>query len=197
MVMQTEKIEPRELELPLSEERSKWLMGTIRDVPDFPKEGIMFKDITTLLKDPVALTFTIDALTEKCRALKPDAIVGIESRGFILAPAIARNLGIGFVPVRKPGKLPAKTARLEYELEYGTDALEVHLDAVEPGERVVVIDDLLATGGTAKAAHDLLKDLKAKVVGLGFIIELDFLDGRKKLEQSEEALEIFSLLHVN
>lgn len=197
MVMQMEKIEPRDLKLPLSEEKSKWLLSTIRDVPDFPKEGILFKDITTLLKDPVALNFTLEALSEKCKALKPDAIVGIESRGFILAPTIAKNLGIGFIPVRKPGKLPAETTRLEYELEYGSDALEVHTDAVEPGERVVIVDDLLATGGTAKAAHDLFVGLKANVVGIGFVIELDFLNGRKKFEDSEnsEEMEIFSLLH--
>ena len=193
MVMQTEKIEPRELKLPLSEERSKWLLSTIREVPDFPKEGILFKDITTLLKDPDALNFTLSVLTEHCRSLNPDVIVGVESRGFIFAPSIAQCLGIGFVPVRKPGKLPAQTNSVEYELEYGTDTLEIHVDAVDAGQKAVVIDDLLATGGTAKATYDLLMKNKADVVGMGFIIELGFLNGREKL-QSSDNLDIFSIL---
>lgn len=192
MTMQMEKIEAKELKLPLSEERSTWLKETIRDVPDFPKEGILFKDITTLLKNPEALNFTLKALTEHCRSLNPDYIVGIESRGFILAPAIAQQLGIGFIPVRKPGKLPADTVKKEYELEYGTDTLEVHKDAVKAGDRVVIIDDLLATGGTAQASCELLEKISAKLVGIGFIIELDFLKGREKLKGD---YDIFSLLH--
>ena len=191
MVMQTEKIEAQELKLPLSEKRANWLKGTIRDVPDFPKEGILFKDITTLLKDSEALNFTLQALCEHCRSLKPDYIVGIESRGFILAPFIAQQLGIGFIPVRKPGKLPAETVKQEYELEYGVDTLEVHKDAVKPKDRVVIIDDLLATGGTAKATIDLFEAISADVVGIGFIIELEFLKGRDKLSKD---VEIFSLL---
>ena len=192
MGMQTDKIETKELKLPLNEKRAKWLSETIRDVPDFPKEGILFKDITTLLKDPDALNFTIEALTEHCRGLKPDLIVGIESRGFIFAPAIAQKLGIGFIPVRKPGKLPHTTGKKEYELEYGTDVLEIHKDAVSPGDKVVVIDDLLATGGTAKATVELLEEISATVLGLGFIIELDSLKGRDKLSTK---YDVFSLLH--
>lgn len=190
--MQTEKIEAKELKLPLSEERAKWLSETIRDVPDFPKEGILFKDITTLLKDPKALNFAISALTEKVRSLNPDLVVGVESRGFIFAPAIAQNLGLGFVPVRKPGKLPHETVKKEYELEYGTDTLEIHKDAVSAGDKVVVIDDLLATGGTAGATEELLEEINANVLGFGFIIELDSLKGREKIS---DKCEVFSLLH--
>jgi adenine phosphoribosyltransferase len=177
--------------LPITPEQSDWLKASIRDVPDFPKPGIIFKDLTPLCKDARRFRFVIECLTEKCRQLKPDFIAGIEARGFILAPTIAYELGIGFIPVRKPGKLPYKVQKLEYALEYGTDCIEIHADAMEGGKRVVVIDDLLATGGTAKAAAELIKIVGGEVVGVGFLVELAFLDGRKKLGTGSE---IFSLI---
>ena len=167
------------------------LKSLIRNVPDFPKPGILFYDITTLLADGDGLRQSIDALANPYLDQSIDVVVGIESRGFIFGTAVADRLGVGFVPVRKPGKLPSTTVRVEYELEYGTDTLEVHKDAVSAGDRVVIIDDLLATGGTAKATIDLLESISAKVVGIGFIIELAFLSGRKKLNKD---VEIFSLL---
>ncbi|HEY9681803.1 MAG TPA: adenine phosphoribosyltransferase [Oculatellaceae cyanobacterium] len=179
------------LTLPLAAEKKDWIKEAIRDVPDFPKPGIIFKDLTPLLKDVPRFKFVIEALTEKCRQLKPDYIAGIEARGFLLGPTIAYELGIGFVPIRKPGKLPYKVQKLEYALEYGTDCVEVHADAVEEGKRVVVIDDLLATGGTAEAARRLMAAVGGKVVGIGFIVELEFLSGRKKLGDDAD---IFSLI---
>jgi adenine phosphoribosyltransferase len=153
----------------------------IRDVPDFPEEGVVFKDITPVLADSVALARVVEALADPFRAERVDKVAGIEARGFILATPVADLLGAGFVPIRKPGKLHYETQREEYQLEYGTDALEVHIDATEPGERILVIDDVLATGGTAGAAARLLSSLGANVVGISVFIELTFLGGREAL----------------
>jgi adenine phosphoribosyltransferase len=153
----------------------------IREVPDFPKPGILFYDITTLLKDPAGFRKVIDKLTERVRPLNPDLVLGIEARGFIFAPALAYHLGAGFVPVRKPNKLPAPAERVSYELEYGMDTLEIHKDALKPGCRVVIADDLLATGGTALASVRLAEKLGATVAATTFVVELDFLKGRERL----------------
>jgi adenine phosphoribosyltransferase len=158
----------------------------IREVPDFPKPGILFYDITTLLKDPRALRMTVDRFVWQFEK-RVDKVVGMESRGFMFGPIVAYNLNAGFVPVRKPGKLPAPTVRQTYDLEYGSDALEMHRDAVAPGERVLIVDDLVATGGTALAAARLVEELEGEVVGLGFVIELTFLKGREKLAGYEVA----------
>lgn len=157
------------------------LKQLIREVPDFPKPGINFYDITTLLKHPQGLRRTVDALAAEFRDEQIDTVVGIEARGFIFAPALAYHLGAGFVPARKPGKLPSECASVSYDLEYGQDALEMHRDAVGQGHRVVIADDLLATGGTAKAVVDLVESLGGRVVGLAFVIELEFLPGRRRL----------------
>jgi adenine phosphoribosyltransferase len=157
------------------------LKSLIRDVPDFPKPGIVFKDITTLLNNPDGLRYTIDLMAERVGDLKADYIVGMESRGFIFGTPLAYKLGVGFVPVRKPGKLPADIHSVEYELEYGSDRLEIHQDAFHPGSRVLVIDDLIATGGTAAATAQLIQQTGSSLVGFGFIIELTFLEGRKNL----------------
>ncbi|MDJ0729768.1 MAG: adenine phosphoribosyltransferase [Crocosphaera sp.] len=159
------------------------LKGLIRDIPDFPKPGIVFRDITTLLSDAEGLRYTIDTLTEKCQAanLSPDYIVGMESRGFLFGVPLAYQLNAGFVPVRKPGKLPAAVHQVEYELEYGTDSLEIHQDALEDHHTVLIVDDLMATGGTAKATGELLEKIGCNVLGFAFIIELKALEGRKKL----------------
>ena len=162
----------------------------IRDVPDFPKAGILFKDITPLLQNPVALRFAVDRLVEFGTGKKVDMVLGAEARGFILGPAIAYGLGAGFAPARKPGKLPWQTNRAEYELEYGTDALEMHADAIHEGERVIIHDDLLATGGTALAKIELVEAAGGIVVGCAFIVELDFLHGRDRLE----GYDVFSLV---
>lgn len=169
------------------------LKKLIREVPDFPKKGILFYDITTLLKDKLGFATLIDALAEYYLPKKVDLILGMEARGFIFGPALAYRLNAGFVPVRKPGKLPAATARVDYELEYGSNALEIHKDAVEPGQRVLIVDDLLATGGTAAATIKLAKSLGAEIAGLGFVVELDFLKGREKLTP----YDVFSLLHYD
>jgi len=166
----------------LSEKVMKQL---IRDIPDFPAPGVMFRDITPVLQDPKAFKEVIDSMVECVAPMKADVIVGIESRGFVLGTPIAIQLGLGFVPVRKAGKLPADTIRAEYALEYGTNAVEIHRDAIEPGMRVAIVDDLLATGGTAKAAVELVEELGGKVVGLSFLIELEFLHGRSLLEGYE------------
>ena len=166
------------------------LKHLIREVPDFPKPGINFYDITTLLKDKEGFRQTIDALAEHYRKTPVDVVVGIEARGYFFAPAMAHALGAGFVPVRKPKKLPHIVQSIEYELEYGTDQLEIHADAIEPGQNVLIIDDVLATGGTASAVARLIELLKGKVIGLGFVIELTFLHGRNKLGQHD----VFSLL---
>jgi adenine phosphoribosyltransferase len=157
----------------------------IRDVPDFPKKGIVFKDITPLLNDRDALHYALTALAERFQGRGITKVVGIESRGYIFAPAIALALKAGFVPVRKPGKLPWKTVAEEYELEYGKDRLEIHLDSVLPGEKVLIVDDLLATGGTASAAHRLVQRLQGVVVGSGFLVELTFLEGRARLSGAD------------
>lgn len=158
------------------------LKALIREVPDFPKPGINFYDITTLLKHPQGLRRTVDAMADEFRGMQVDTVIGIEARGFIFAPALAYHMGAGFVPVRKPGKLPSECASISYDLEYGQDALQIHRDAIGEGHRVIIADDLLATGGTARAVVDLVEELGGKVVGLGFVVELEFLPGRKKLE---------------
>ena len=158
------------------------LKKMIREVPDFPKQGILFYDITTLLKDKQGFRKVIDELTEQMRPFQADVVLGIEARGFIFAPALAYNLGAGFAPVRKPNKLPAAAERISYELEYGIDTLEIHKDAVKPGMRVVIADDLLATGGTSLATVRLAEKLGAQVVGVSFVIELQALRGRERLQ---------------
>ncbi len=159
------------------------LKTLVREVPDFPKPGILFYDITTLLKDPLGLHIAVDALANCYIGRRIDCVVGIEARGFIFAPMVAYRLNAGFVPVRKPKKLPAATARASYNLEYGADSLEIHRDAISQGQEVLIIDDLLATGGTALAVAQLIESLGGKVAGLGFLIELGFLKGRDKLSK--------------
>lgn len=166
------------------------LSDLIRNIPDFPIPGIQFKDITTLLRDGPAFRRVVEVFAARYRELEVDAVVGIESRGFIFSAPIAYELGVGLVPVRKHGKLPASTFQIEYQLEYGTNRLEIHRDAFEPGARVVVVDDLLATGGTVAAACQLVEMAGAVVQEVGFVIELEFLRGREKLEQ----YPVFSLL---
>ena len=161
------------------------LNSHIRTVPDFPKPGIGFKDITTLLKNGKALRQSVDELAEKFTGKKIDKIVGIESRGFIFGTAIAYKWNIGFIPVRKAGKLPAETISQEYELEYGTDKIEIHKDAISPADKILIVDDLLATGGTAAATVELVKELGGDIQGIGFLIELTFLNGRQKLGDYE------------
>ncbi len=155
----------------------------IRDVPDFPKPGILFKDITPLLANPAALSLAVEFLTQPFRDQHIDIVVGAESRGFIFATAVARNLSAGFVPIRKPGKLPAEKLSLTYDLEYGTDTLEVHADAIKPGQRVLLLDDLLATGGTMLACCQLVERLGGNIIGISILIELAGLGGRKKLQK--------------
>lgn len=157
------------------------LKSRIRSVPDFPKPGILFYDITTLLQDPAGFRMAIDSLALPFQKSGIEIVVGIESRGFILGSAVADRIGAGFSPVRKPGKLPSKTMRASYDLEYGSDALEIHHDAVARGQRVLVVDDLLATGGTARATCDLVKQLGGEVIAVACLIELTFLNGRDKL----------------
>lgn len=166
------------------------LKELIREVPDFPKPGINFYDITTLLKDREGFRRTVDALSHHYQNAGVDLVVGIEARGYFFAPALALALGAGFIPVRKPRKLPHTVQTIEYELEYGTDQLEIHIDAVDPGQKVLIIDDVLATGGTASAVARLVELLKGEVVGLGFVIELTFLNGRNKLK----GRDVFALL---
>jgi len=167
------------------------LKKLIREVPDFPKPGILFYDITTLLKDKLGFARLIDALTEHYINCDVDLVLGIEARGFIFGPALAYRLNAGFVPVRKPKKLPADVLQWKYDLEYGQDTLEVHKDAIKSGQRVLICDDLLATGGTAKAAADMTRQLGGEICGMGFVVELDALKGREKLKD----YEVFSLLH--
>ncbi|OWY65627.1 adenine phosphoribosyltransferase [cyanobacterium TDX16] len=159
------------------------LKSLIRDIPDFPKPGILFRDITTLLRDAAGLRHAIDSLADKLdgAGLNAEYIVGIESRGFIIGAALAYKLGIGFIPVRKPGKLPSLVHSVEYELEYGMDKLEVHQDALQPGSRVLIVDDLIATGGTASATAKLVQQIGCELVGFGFIVELQDLAGRQNL----------------
>jgi adenine phosphoribosyltransferase len=165
----------------MSEARLQLLRQRIRDVPDFPKEGILFRDITPLLADVEAFRTAIQLMAEALDGESVHAVVGIESRGFMFGAALADKLGVGFVPVRKPGKLPAATYRAEYDLEYGSDAVEIHQDALSPGDRVVVVDDLIATGGTAQATADLVRQCGAKVAAFVFLIHLVALEGIEKL----------------
>jgi len=173
----------------------EYVRENVRIVPDFPKKGIMFLDITTAVKDPKSMQIMIDFLYEKFKNKNVDYIAGVESRGFIFGAALAYKLGIGFVPIRKPNKLPAKTIKESYSLEYGTDTIEMHEDAIKSGDRVVVIDDLLATGGTAVAACNLIKRVGAEVVAAAFIIELDPLKGREKIEAA--GVEVVSMLNYD
>lgn len=169
------------------------LKRLIREVPDFPKPGILFYDITTLLKDKTGFKQVIDALACHYQSAAIDTVLGIEARGFIFAPALAYALGAGFVPVRKPKKLPSICVSVSYDLEYGTDTLEIHKDAIQPGQRVLVLDDLLATGGTAAATIRLAEQLGGTVAGAGFVVELTFLNGRKKLTGHD----VFSLIQYD
>ena len=169
------------------------LKALIRTVPDFPKPGILFYDITTLLKDKQGYATLVDALAAHYIGENVDLVLGIEARGFIFGPALAYRLNAGFVPVRKPNKLPAETARVTYDLEYGSDALEIHLDAIEPGQRVIIVDDLLATGGTMEATTRLVRQVGGIIVGLAFAVELDFLKGRERFKE----YDVFSLLHYD
>src|SRR5882762_422977 len=169
------------------------LKKLIREVPDFPKQGILFYDITTLLKDKLGFARLIDALSEHYIGKEIDLVLGMEARGFIFGPALAYRLNAGFVPVRKPGKLPAETEKVSYDLEYGSNSLEVHKDAIKKGDRVLIVDDLLATGGTAVATAKLASGLGAQIAGLAFVVELDFLRGREKLAK----YDVFSLLHYD
>ena len=169
------------------------LKALVRTVPDFPKPGILFYDITTLLKDKTGFAQLIDAMAAHYLTRKVDLVLGIEARGFIFGPALAYRLNAGFVPVRKPRKLPAPVARVTYDLEYGSDTLEIHLDAIQPGQNVVLVDDLLATGGTMEATVRLVKQLGGNITGLGFAVELDFLKGRDRFSE----YDVFSLLHYN
>src|SRR5437868_8113598 len=164
---------------------ASWLKDHIRDIPDFPKPGVVFKDITPLLADVDAFRFTVDAIADHYAGSNVDKVVGVEARGFIVAAPVAYRFGAAFVPVRKAGKLPWEIEREEYELEYGTDLLEIHRDAVAPGDRVVIVDDVLATGGTAAATVRLVEKLGGSVAGLAFVIELEFLKGRQKLEDND------------
>lgn len=166
------------------------LKNLIREVPDFPKPGVLFYDITTLLKDKAGLRSVIDSLGSHYHDARIDVVLGIEARGFIFAPAVAYALGTGFVPVRKPKKLPADVVSVEYQLEYGFDSLEIHKDAIEPGQNVLIVDDVLATGGTACAVARLVEKLGGRVAGIGFVLELLFLNGRGKLPGHD----VFSLL---
>jgi adenine phosphoribosyltransferase len=170
---------------------SDHLKKLIREVPDFPKKGILFYDITTLLKDKFGYATLIDLLAERYIGKDIDLILGMEARGFIFGPALAYRLNAGFVPVRKPGKLPAPTTRVEYDLEYGSNVLEIHKDAIQRGQRVLIVDDLLATGGTAEATAKLASSLGGEIAGLAFVVELDFLHGRDKLKPHD----VFSVLH--
>jgi adenine phosphoribosyltransferase len=167
------------------------LIDTIRNVPDFPKKGIVFRDITTLLKDRQAFATAIDAFFERYKTARIDKVVSVESRGFVFGAPLAYRLHAGFVPVRKPGKLPAPTIKQEYALEYGTDAVEIHQDAITSGERVLLLDDLLATGGTIQAACGLVRRLGGRIIGLAFLIELSFLGGRNRLSD----YDIFSMIN--
>lgn len=169
------------------------LKKLIREIPDFPKKGILFYDITTLLKDKTGFATLIDKLSEHYISQDIDLVLGMEARGFIFAPALAYRLNAGFVPVRKPGKLPAECVKYDYALEYGTNSLEIHKDAIQKGQRVLIVDDLLATGGTAEATAKLASSLGAEIAGLGFVVELEFLKGRDKLKE----YQVMSLLQYD
>jgi adenine phosphoribosyltransferase len=180
-------------QIPTGPMDSDGLKKLIREVPDFPKKGILFYDITTLLKNKLGFARLIDALSERYIGKEIDLVLGMEARGFIFGPALAYRLNAGFVPVRKPGKLPAETEKVSYDLEYGSNSLEMHKDAIERGQRVLIVDDLLATGGTAAATAKLAGGLGAQIAGLAFVVELDFLRGREKLAK----YDVFSLLHYD
>lgn len=169
------------------------LRAKIRNIPDFPVKGIQFKDITTLLKDKDAYRYCIDQITQHCKTLEIDFIAGIEARGFIIGAPVAYNLHVGFIPIRKEGRLPHEVERISYQLEYGENILEIHRDAFQRGSRIMVIDDLLATGGTTLAVFKLIEKLEGEVVGADFIVELEMLKGREKLR----GYEIFSLVRYN
>ena len=169
------------------------LKKLIREVPDFPRPGILFYDITTLLKDPIGFQVLVKEMVGGCKNFRPDVVLGIEARGFLFGPILAAHLETGFIPVRKAGKLPAETISVEYDLEYGQDSLNLHKDAIKPGERVLIVDDLLATGGTAAASCQLVEKLGGTVAGLAFIVELTFLKGREKLSGSG----VFSVLQYD
>lgn len=174
----------------MTEQRIELLRAHVWDVPDFPQPGIMFKDITPLLATPKVFTACLDLFAEQWAGERVDAVMGIESRGFIFGAALAARMSASFVPARKPGKLPREVHRVEYSLEYGTDCLELHADALKKGERVVIIDDVIATGGTVAAAVELAQRQRAHVLGCGFVIELDFLKGREKIPDTP----VYSLL---
>ena len=174
----------------MTQKNTAVLEKSIRNIPDFPKPGIIFRDITSLIQDKVAFKKAVDLLIAKYKGKKIDKVVGVEARGFIFGAAIAHKIGAGFIPVRKKGKLPCKTISATYELEYGTDTLELHADAIKPGEKILIIDDLLATGGTVKAVTELVNQLKGKIQGIGFVIELVDLKGREKLKD----YPVFSLV---
>jgi adenine phosphoribosyltransferase len=176
--------------VPVEQGTHDWLKDHIRDIPDFPKEGIVFKDIMPLLADKKAFTYTIDAIAHQFDRDDIDKVLGIEARGFIVAAPLAYRFTAGLIPVRKPGKLPWKVEREEYDLEYGTDQLEIHKDAIEPGERILIVDDVLATGGTAAATARLTERCGGKVAGIATVMELGFLNGRDRLSE----YEIFSLI---
>jgi adenine phosphoribosyltransferase len=178
---------------PVSAMNADQLKQLIREVPDFPKPGILFYDITTLLKDKTGFAQLIDALAAHYIERKIDLVLGIEARGFIFGPALAYRLNAGFVPVRKPRKLPALVARVTYDLEYGSDTLEIHMDAIARGQSIVLVDDLLATGGTMEATVKLVKQLGGNIAGLAFAVELDFLKGRERFSE----YDVFSLLHYD
>ena len=175
----------------------RYLRAHLRDVPDFPKPGILFKDITPLLAEPRAFHITLDLFAERFIGEHIDTVVGIESRGFIFGGALAARLNASFVPVRKPGKLPYKTDRVGYTLEYGTAELEMHKESIRPGANVLIVDDLLATGGTASAAAELARKQEGTVVGFAFVVELDFLDGRRRLLEGDASARVFSLVHFS
>jgi len=166
------------------------LKQKIRSIPDFPKKGVVFRDITTLLQDGEAFRYAVDRMLDYCRGEKIDAILGAEARGFIFGAAMAYKLGVGFIPVRKPGKLPYKTRQVSYDLEYGKNVMQIHVDAVKKGDKILIVDDLVATGGTAKAKVELVEQMGGEVVGLCFLIELEFLNPRKILK----GYDIFSLI---
>jgi len=190
----TEQRIPGTAWLGTDEERIERIRSLIRDVPDFPRPGILFRDITTVLRDPVAWRATVDQMCDAVDAWDFDVVVGVESRGFILGAAMAYQLGVGFVPVRKAGKLPAAVHSVEYELEYGLDSLEIHRDALEPDHRVLVVDDLLATGGTAAASARLVAECGAQVTGLAFLVELAALAGRPTVSAAAPAAPLAALL---
>ena len=170
-----------------------WLSELVRDIDDFPTKGVSFRDITPLLGDGKGFARAVDELADKFADVPADRVLGMEARGFIIAAPVAYRMGAGFVPVRKPGKLPARTKKYDYALEYGTNTLEIHEDAIAKGQRVIIVDDLLATGGTAEATARLAESLGAEIAGLGFVVELDFLNPRNRLQ----GYDVFSLLHYD